>query len=88
MKLYKFISDKPILLEGEGGMMSNSFQVGMQVGVGEITEIDDLGHAVLVRRKPTQGQPVRDLIIKGNGIGLVLEASSAEPRQLAEARRK
>lgn len=83
MKLFKWVSLQPVLLEGEGAMSPSSFQVGGSCGAGTIAEIEKTTLGVVVRRKEEQ---CKDIVLDGPGYGFPLDKQRQEPAQLKGAR--
>lgn len=84
MQLFKFESNMPVMLDGEGSMSSRNFQVGAQVGAAKVISVEATAIGVIVRREG----PFKDLLITGDGVGMILEKVKPEPQQLAQARNK
>jgi hypothetical protein len=90
MKLKAFRTIHPIVLEGEDGSTPQTFIVGGQCGVGVVYEVEATPVGVVVRREwppgvSREGGPT-DMIVVGQGSGILLEKQRREPAQLKGAR--
>jgi len=90
MKLKSYTAIHPVQLFGEDGSAVLSFVVGGTVGTGVVYEVEATAVGVVVRREwpkelNKEGGPA-DLILVGQGSGILLEKQRREPAQLKGAR--